>query len=158
MLQELCFLHYLLLWSAHMRSDLRSHFIERQLQKAVALVGGKLVYLVLQEVEAELSTELWVGEGAPASMGDTACATNWRTAGKSPIHPRGRRRADCFLAVAGGCACNHRDTCGPPMGAATALSRTPPAQPPEHDADRLRPGALRDSSCSETALQPRYEV
>ena len=42
-----------------LRSDLRSHFIERQLEKAVALVGGKLVYLVLQEVGAELSTELW---------------------------------------------------------------------------------------------------
>ena len=59
LLQKLCFLQYLLFRSAHMRSDLRSHFIERQLEKAVALVGGNLVYLALQEVGAELSTELW---------------------------------------------------------------------------------------------------
>ena len=42
-----------------MRSDLLSHFIERQLENAVALAGAKLVYLALQQVGAELSTELW---------------------------------------------------------------------------------------------------
>ena len=42
-----------------MRSDLLSHFIERQLENAVALAGAKLVYLALQQVGAEPSTELW---------------------------------------------------------------------------------------------------
>ena len=58
-LQQLCSLHYLLFRPAHMRSDLLSHFIERQLENAVALAGAKLVYLALQQVGAEPSTELW---------------------------------------------------------------------------------------------------
>ena len=45
-----CSLHYLLFRPAHMRSDLLSHFIERQLENAVALAGAKLVYLALQQV------------------------------------------------------------------------------------------------------------
>ena len=37
---------------------LYSYFIERQLDKAVALASAKLVYLALQQVAPELCTEL----------------------------------------------------------------------------------------------------